>query len=105
MLVIIGEKSRATAAAKENICLKCRNYFAFQYSDNDQKTHMCTLWGTSKPIILKGPVSSCTDFSDTSQPFKSDMEKIAWTIESSKRTTGFHADVRFIPPKKRDGDL
>ena len=51
---------------------------------------------------LRGPVSDCTDFRDKSQPYRDEMEKIAWIIEPSKRTAGFNPDIRFAPPKRDD---
>ena len=104
MLVIIGEKSRASAAANQNLCLTCRYYRRVRYGLDDREERTCNHTGNSW-FPLRGPVSECTDYIDKSRPYMHDMEKIAWTIETSKRTVGFNPEIKFVPPKKRDEDL
>lgn len=103
MFVIIGERSRATARASENLCLRCSNYAGIRYSLDDREIREC-LDNAHFPRRLRGPVAECTSFYDRTKPSKQEMEKTAWVIEPSKRTAGFHSQVEFIPPSKRKQD-
>lgn len=101
MFIIIGDKSRATARASDNLCVNCSNYLGRKYSLDDHEERLCVSV-PSHPTRLRGPVSTCSDFYDKTKPSKSEMNKIAWIVEPSKRRVGFDAAVEIIPPSKRD---
>lgn len=79
MLVIIGDRNRATAHGGTNLCAKCRYYFSRTYSANGDKDHLCSVF--SRLMTLKGPVADCTDFIDQSMPYLEEMKEIAWKLE------------------------
>lgn len=105
MFVIIGNRAKAVSDSSKNLCLTCRNYFARTYALTDESERIC-LVNYDKPTRLRGPVSICTDYQDKNTPDKYSMEKIAWTIESSKKVVGFGAemDITIKPPKKKEED-
>jgi hypothetical protein len=101
MFIIIGDKSRATARSSDNLCPNCSNYAAVRYALDDREERIC-LDNAHFPRRLRGPVATCTSFYDKTKPNKHEMDKIAWTIETSKRTIGFENQVKFIPPSQRN---
>lgn len=102
MLVIIGERSKAVADGSRNLCPSCRNYFSYTYALNNQIEHFCSIL-QSGALRMKGPVSRCSDWSDKNQPYRSDMEKMAWILEVSHKTVGFGGErnVKVIAPSDR----
>jgi hypothetical protein len=106
MFVIIGEKSKAVSNSSKNLCLTCGRYFARTYALTDEAERLC-LSNYDNPVRLKGPVSVCTDYYNKNAPDKYDMEKIAWTIEASKKKVGFGAEYDIIvkPPKRKEEEL
>jgi len=94
VFLIIGEKSRAAAQANVNLCATCSYYSRRRFSQNNREIHMCSE-NYQSPFALSGPVSACSSYYDKNKPQLHDLDKIAWTIETSKKTVGF------IPPSKR----
>ena len=106
MIVIIGDKSKATAASATNLCASCRYYFAYKYALTDREVRLCTIL-TSGSFRLLGPVAECSDYRDKSAPYLDQIEKAAWNIEVSRRTAGFSGEriVKVVSPSERtDGE-
>lgn len=103
MFVIIGEKTRAASSLATDLCMSCEHFQVVRYSRNETEQRLCHYNGHMRP--LHGPVASCNLYGDKNQPSKWDMEKIAWTIEASKKKVGFGAEieVHINPPKKKKG--
>lgn len=101
MFLIIGERSRAAARSSDNLCIRCWNYSGKKYALDDREDHFCAAV-PNHAQRLRGPVATCSDFSDKTKPSKDKMENMAWIIEASKREVGFGVGVRIIPPSQRN---
>lgn len=88
--------------------MTCSSYFARTNGLNDVTERFCLFVAQSGGGAhkLSGPISVCTDYKDKNSPDKWEMEKIAWTLELSRKKVGF--DTVFEPifkaPKKREDE-
>ena len=81
---------------RPNLCKTCYCGQVFIGRDTGKQTVIC-----NKPtpaVLMQEAVVSCTGYYDRTQPSLSDMQDIAWTVNTDKsgRTVGFK------PPEKKD---
>jgi hypothetical protein len=93
-----------TAVGRESLCRTCRHaHMQVGYADSEEEVRCGYFY--EQPRLVSFAVSQCTDFLDKLTPTLFEMQKIAFVIETKKRSgnIGFaSAETKVTRPEEDD---
>ena len=92
-----------TRSGEQQLCKTCSNAFIRKGTAHDQEVVMCEVM-FEVPVRITYPIVECNKYRNANLPSLSDMNKIAWFLNSDKTTgrIGFTKPERVTEVQKEE---